>query len=232
MAERPIHLTPARSWSGPWSIFSSRRLGRQFILDEIIRFATQVNQAAQGAGGGRGSGLRLLDIGCGERPYERLFHADYVGVDLNPRPTADALARAERLPFRDESFDVAVCTQVLEHVLDPGSVLQETRRVLRKEGLFFLSTHGVWLEKHEAADYWRWTLDGLTRILTAAGFEILRTASMNPSASLMQLLCFYFPVRWYPVHTCFNLLGSALGRTLGPRGPRIYLDHAIVCRKP
>ena len=196
-----------------------------------MRFSEHVKDARFLMTKREGRGVQIIDIGCGERPYARFFDGKYIGVDVHLRPGVDVLARAENLSFRDESFDVAICTQVLEHVADPEAVLNDTRRVLRKEGLLFLSTHGIWLEKHEKTDYWRWTLDGLVKLVAAAGFHIVYSASMKPTESLMQLLCLYFPSRFYPVHASLNILGSLLGKVLGPRGPRLHIDHVIVCRK-
>jgi len=48
-----------------------------------------------------------------------------VSGDLNTDP---------RLPFEDESFDVVVCKDILEHLLDPLAVLREAKRVLRRDG--------------------------------------------------------------------------------------------------
>lgn len=44
-------------------------------------------------------------------------------------------ADAHNLPFFNESFDLVLCTEVLEHVLDPKGVLEEIRRVLKKQGI-------------------------------------------------------------------------------------------------
>src|SRR5439155_807663 len=49
-------------------------------------------------------------------------------------------ADAESLPFRDESFDAVVATEVLEHLDEPGRMLSEARRVLRPGGQFFMTT--------------------------------------------------------------------------------------------
>ena len=120
--------------------------------------------------------LRVLDIGCGNKPYLPFF-ADratiYFGVDAVDGPQVDAVSVAEALPCKDASFDVVVCTQVLEHVDDPALVLSEIERVLAPGGVAFISTHGVFLYHPDPPesdrDYWRWTHAGLLRIVRQAG---------------------------------------------------------------
>lgn len=48
------------------------------------------------------------------------------------------LSRAENIPFPDESFDLVLCCNALDHVEDPSTVLKEVHRVLRPKGHFFL----------------------------------------------------------------------------------------------
>lgn len=120
--------------------------------------------------------LRVLDIGCGNKPYLPLIvdrAASYFGVDAVEGPAVDAVGVAEALPCEDESFDVVFCTQVLEHVDDPVQVLDEIQRVLAPGGVVFLSTHGVFLYHPDPPtsdrDYWRWTHSGLLRIFRQSG---------------------------------------------------------------
>jgi SAM-dependent methyltransferase len=220
-----------RHRSDQYSVFSSRRLIRKFILNEVVRFSEQVKNSPLLGMRLQDGSLQLLDIGCGERPYAQLFNAKQVGADVYFHAGIDVVARAEDLPFRDESFDVAICTQVLEHLADPVAMLNNTHRVLKQGGLLFLSTHGIWLEKHEKSDYWRWTLDGLVKLVAGAGFQVVCQSSMKPLESLMQLLALYTPSGLYPFHVSLNLLGSLFGKVFGSRGPRLYIDHALVCRK-
>lgn len=124
--------------------------------------------------GGR-SDLAVLDIGCGNKPYLPLFEgvaSTYFGVDAVDGPAVDAVGVAEALPCEDQSFDVVLCTQVLEHVDDPAQCLSEIRRVLKPGGVVFLSTHGVFLYHPDPPtsdrDYWRWTHSGLLRIFRQA----------------------------------------------------------------
>ena len=116
--------------------------------------------------------LRMLDLGCGDRPYEPLFrgHVEtYIGVDYRAGPGVDVVAQAESLPFPDATFDCVICSQVLEHADDPAAVIRETSRVLRPCGVAFVSTHGVVNYHPNPDDFWRWTHTGLNRLLELNG---------------------------------------------------------------
>ena len=89
---------------------------------------------------------RILDVGCGSKPYRSLFAGSnqYLGLDLPPerdiprsaeriratRGAVDVYGSALNLPFATESFDAVVSFQVLEHVPEPRVALSEMARVL------------------------------------------------------------------------------------------------------
>ena len=72
---------------------------------------------------------RVLDVGCGDALL-RAFAEDYTGVDIEGQSdlTID-LERMACLPFEDGFFDCVVCTDVLEHLDNLHSVLEELIRV-------------------------------------------------------------------------------------------------------
>jgi SAM-dependent methyltransferase len=94
---------------------------------------------------------RILEVGCGAgNLLERLSSGRLVGIDLSEtgvRKTRErmdgrasvALAAAENLPFRTDSFDKVYCSEVLEHVLDPEVVLAEMRRITKPGGMMVVS---------------------------------------------------------------------------------------------
>jgi SAM-dependent methyltransferase len=110
--------------------------------------------------------VRVLDVGSGRKPYRRYFEAsasEYVGVDAE-NPKADIRASVESLPLPDASFDVVLCTQVLEHCSDPPQAVRELRRVTAPGGRVLASTHGVQVYHPAPDDLWRWTHAGLERL--------------------------------------------------------------------
>ena len=115
---------------------------------------------------------RLLDVGCGQKPYESLFApfaSSYVGVDPVENPRADLRGSVEALPVADATFDVVLCNQVLEHCDHPGQAVRELRRVAAPGGRVLASTHGVMPYHPSPTDYWRWTHAGLEKLFHENG---------------------------------------------------------------
>ena len=137
------HRDPSRSLPN-WSI---RRPLADWLRDE----------------GAAATGKRVLDVGCGDKPYYPYFAgaASYVGVDVKENRAADLIGSIDAIPVEDGSFDVVLCTQVLEHVDDPGAAVRELHRVCAPGGRVLLSTHGVQVFHPNPNDLWRWTHQGL-----------------------------------------------------------------------
>jgi methionine biosynthesis protein MetW len=94
-----------------------------------------------------GPGKRVLDLGCrfGALTQAYADGNDVTGVDVDREALAEAAKLGidthhadveEPLPFEDESFDVVVAGELLEHLRDPRRVVGEIRRVLRPGGRF------------------------------------------------------------------------------------------------
>lgn len=96
---------------------------------------------------------RCLDVGCGAgETYAQWINreaASYVGVDVSAKAveharqrglSAELIDEAVTLPFAADSFDVAVCIEVFEHLFAPARAASEIRRVLRPGGVLIAST--------------------------------------------------------------------------------------------
>jgi SAM-dependent methyltransferase len=119
-------------------------------------------------------GLEWLDVGCGAgRTYAQFVAPPagrYVGVDVSATAVAQAreagieaevVPDASELPFEDESFDAAICVEVLEHLFAPHDAVAEIRRVLRPGGRLIASVPN--------AIYWRMRLNSAMGIWNPAG---------------------------------------------------------------
>jgi SAM-dependent methyltransferase len=118
---------------------------------------------------------RVLDVGCGRKPYRKIFSkaVEYVGVDVASSPHLntgiDFIYDGRTLPFGDDSFDSVVCTEVLEHCPDPKGILSEIARVLRPGGHLFITVPFVYPHHEIPHDYFRFTRFGLESMAADAG---------------------------------------------------------------
>jgi SAM-dependent methyltransferase len=173
-----------------------------------------------------GAPVRVLDVGCGVKPYYPFFAdiaSEYVGVDVVENPLADLLGPVEALPVEDASFDVVLCTQVLEHCDDPAAAVRELRRVTRPGGRVLASTHGVQVYHPSPADYWRWTHEGLRRLFTTGAdwTDLAVEPAAGTGSALAMLLATYVEIALRrsvlarPPVWALNGLGTALDRRVG-----------------
>jgi SAM-dependent methyltransferase len=125
------------------------------------------------------SGALVLDAGAGEGRFKDYFeHTRYIPVDLavgdekwdygSNRAYVDVV----RLPFQDEAFDAVICTQVLEHVRNPASVVRDLARVLKTGGHLYLSAPQGWHQHQKPLDFFRFTSFALRYLFEQAGLAV------------------------------------------------------------
>lgn len=123
----------------------------------------------------------ILDVGCASgwflnEIYKRHPKTRHTGIDIYSsaiiygkqkyRNLRLLRADAHKIPFRKNSFDLVICTEVLEHVINPEKVLKEIKRVLKPDGIAIIEMdtgnlifkfiwyiwtnifHGVWRNSH------------------------------------------------------------------------------------
>ena len=118
---------------------------------------------------------RLLDIGCGNKPYKPMFDgrvSQHIGCDVvqSSESRADVICLATNLPFRDACYGTVLVTQVIEHVADHQALLRETFRTLEDDGVLILSGPMYWPLHEEPHDFFRFTEYGLRFLLENLGF--------------------------------------------------------------
>lgn len=192
---------------------------------------------------------RVLDVGCGQKPYSCLFNCDeYVGLEIDTPENrifkkADKFYDGKHIPFGDSFFDSIVTNQVFEHVFNPDEFLSEICRVLKPGGTLLITVPFVWDEHEQPYDFARYSSFGLKAVLERNGFQVIEqrksvpdirvifqlinvylykiTVSKNPYLNLFMTILLMAP---------FNILGELLAKIL-PQNMDLYLDNIGLARK-
>lgn len=153
-------------------IFRNTWLSPRYLANVYARRA--LHEAAEAVHG------ILIDVGCGLRPYERLFKGlvrVHVGVDW---PAAETNAKphvfgdALRMPFADSSVDTILATEVMEHLSDPDKFLEEAARILRPAGTLVLSVPFLEPLHEQPRDYYRFTPYGIRVVMERHGLAVVK----------------------------------------------------------
>jgi SAM-dependent methyltransferase len=99
-------------------------------------------------------------IGLGADELYRNGAIELVGTDVYASPYTALVADAHRLPFEDGMFDGVWVQAVLEHVLEPATIVDEIHRVLRRDGLVYAETPFMQQVHERAYDFSRFTQSG------------------------------------------------------------------------
>lgn len=163
---------------------------------------------------------KLLDLGCGEKPYKLIYEdvcESSIGVDVetcrHEQKYVDVFASADCLPFENETFDTVLCTNVLEHVANAEKAFQEISRVLKKDGYLVLAVPFLYPVHEAPYDFYRYTKYGIEYQMKKNGFKIERNM---PWGGIGMFLCVYFhlflgkmvKIGWVQIFSCLLQKGT------------------------
>jgi SAM-dependent methyltransferase len=130
---------------------------------------------------GEFAGKRVLEVGSrfgngSVRPLIERFcrPREYVGIDIEAGKYVDVILPAERLVehFGPESFDAVISTEVLEHVFDWRTVVNNMKAVLKPGGFIYITTRSRGFPYHASPhDHWRYEIEDMEKIF--GDFEII-----------------------------------------------------------
>ncbi|BDU70061.1 hypothetical protein GETHOR_21620 [Geothrix oryzae] len=135
---------------------------------------------------------RVLDVGCGNKPYLTWFKSvppsSIVGIDIEPGPGVDVvIGEGQPWPFPAASFDMVLCTQVLEHASDVDFVMAEIHRVLAPGGQVVITVPFIYYEHGAPRDFRRFSRHETTRLLPGS-YDILRNDTQGGLGSTLSVL--------------------------------------------
>lgn len=202
------------------NIFSSNYISRKPIDDAMKSFGEKFTPDQ-----------KILDIGCGTKPYKKWFRCKYTGVDTLAAVKPDIVADAWKIPLPDQQFDGIILNQSLEHIANTDATIQEIYRLLKPGGVVIVTVPHA-MKTHASAapsstapvqnfnpqdhpiwrvDYFRFTKFGLIY-----AFRDFQTISIKETSgyigTLFQLINYFFASfgpNWLlsPIYLINNLLG-------------------------
>ena len=134
------------------------------------------------------SGKNVLEIGSRDvngsiRSFiQHLGCKEYIGIDISPGQGVDKVMDAQRLPeeFIENSFDIVICLEMLEHAKKWKEVVNGIKFILRPGGIVFLTTRSPGFPYHSYPwDFWRFTYDDIKTIFS--DFLVLNIDNDIPS---------------------------------------------------
>jgi ubiquinone/menaquinone biosynthesis C-methylase UbiE len=101
---------------------------------------------------------KVLDLGSGTISYQKkMLSTEYVTVDIKKEYRPMVCCDAHNLCFKDESFNIVICVELLEHCNAPQKVINAIFRTLKKNGVCILSTRFIYPIHGEPYDFYRFT---------------------------------------------------------------------------
>jgi SAM-dependent methyltransferase len=196
---------------------------------------------------------KMMDFGCGLKPYESLFLVDeYIGVDYQgegetfSHHKVDVFYDGHTLPFPDNHFDSIFSSEVFEHVFNLPEIIRELHRVLKPGGRILISCPFAFGEHEVPADYARYSSFAIQHLFNSSGFRVIhyeKTGSFIEA--IVQLRIVYWdrnllvylkniPVlrtlaRW--VVFGGNNIWAKICKTLLPYNQDLYLNNIVLAQK-
>jgi len=192
---------------------------------------------------------KLLDFGCGSKPYRKLFEvSQYVGLDIeesghdNSNEDIDVNYDGKTIPFEDNYFDSVFTSEVFEHIFNLDEILTELNRVCKIDAKLLITIPFVWDEHEIPYDFARYTSFGIKHLLERHGFEIIelektttyvQTVFQMWNAYVFQhvlksgiIAVLFTPILITPV----TIIGQILSFVL-PKNENYYHNNVVLAKK-
>jgi 2-polyprenyl-3-methyl-5-hydroxy-6-metoxy-1,4-benzoquinol methylase len=145
------------------------------------------------------------------RPLLQNLAASYIGVDMSEGDSVDLVVSAEKIveKFGENVFDVLVTTEMVEHVYDWQVVISNLKRVLKPNGIIYLTTRSIGFPYHAFPyDFWRYNPEDLRVIFGDFIIEEL----YYDAESIGVWLKARKPIGWCPAQFTYWLFSMAAGK--------------------
>jgi len=138
---------------------------------------------------------KILNIGAGDTRYTKSI----INMDIFPGRNVDVVSRAEDLPFDDDSFDLVICQDVIEHVNDLEKVHAEIKRIIKPGGRLYIQIPFMFPFHHSPDDHFRFTINGAQAFFK--DFDLVdKGVCCGPTIALANAIA-----AWFSIALSFNI---------------------------
>jgi SAM-dependent methyltransferase len=189
-----------------------------------------------------GQRLAVLDVGGRYQPYRPLIEdraSCYIALDVQSTPLVDVVGNGQEIPFKADTFDLAVATQVFAYFREPCQAAAEIHRVLKPGGSLLLSAPAA-APRAGDEEHWRYLPAGLRFILSPfSRIEIVPEVSsiggtIRLNACALSILSKYDFMREIVHHTLvpiLNLLGVAFEGAELTHSDQLTGNYSVLAQK-
>lgn len=169
---------------------------RRYFVDQFF-FSKRnlINGKVIDIGGKKIKKRGLFDVGK--------FNTDVTYVNIEKKDEPDILADAENIPVNDNSYDVAIMGELLEHVPDPIAVLREAYRILKRGGVILATTPFMYPIHADPYDFGRYTESFWRKAAEDIGFSEIQIEKQGGMFAVMALMVQHFfqskNISWRPI---------------------------------
>ncbi len=132
----------------------------------------------------------ILDVGGIKNNKRGQFNIETLPIivkylNIDPKTNPDFLGNAENIPVKNNSFDGIICSQLLEHVINPKKILQEIYRVLKSGKHLLLTVPFLFRIHPDPNDYGRYTDQYWKTTLEEIGFKKIKIKKLGSYFSVL-----------------------------------------------
>ena len=137
-----------------------------------------------------GAGAVAVNIGAGGTRFDRVLN-----LEISDGPNVDIVGHGSELPFKDNTVDLVIAQEVLEHVADFIELVREIHRVLKPGGAFFCQVPFQIGFHPGPSDYWRFTRQGLEHLFSEPRWQRQElTISLGHGSGFYRIAVEFFAV--------------------------------------
>lgn len=188
----------------------------------------------------------ILDVGCGAKTYKKLFDGiDYKGIDVKvsgrkeKEKSPDEYFDGVNIPEDDNKYSLILCTEVLEHCVEPEKLLMEIKRVAKSNGYILITVPFIWGLHEEPYDFRRYTYHGIKNLIEKTGLEVIKQEKTDKgSFSIAKLTASEIlnetgskGVRYWAGIVAIVACLTFISKILRIKMSRIYLGNQIIAQK-